>query len=159
MCSKHIFSAHIAFNHFDENKINDDKTGNKKIVEEAAAKDSGAKKSNGKGVARVEEEGEDDTELFFSSFNEDAREKVVKRLPSAFFCPITKEVMKYPVIAADGHTYEREAIKKWLHEHKTSPTTNLVLRHTHVIPNHSLKSAIQIKFYKAFSVVDFFLNS
>merc|ERR1711977_810391 len=123
--------------------VSSSKTGNKKIVEEAAAKDSGAKKSNGKGVARVEEEGEDDTELFFSSFNEDAREKVVKRLPSAFFCPITKEVMKYPVIAADGHTYEREAIKKWLHEHKTSPTTNLVLRHTHVIPNHSLKSAIQ----------------
>jgi len=52
-------------------------------------------------------------------------------------------IMSDPVIAADGHTYEREAIKTWLREHKTSPRTNLELRHTHVIPNHSLKSAIQ----------------
>ena len=87
-----------------------------------------------------EEEGEDDTDLFFSSFSESEKKH---KLPVAFFCPITKDVMKYPVIAADGHTYERGAIKKGLKEHKTSPNTNEVLRHTLVIPNHSLRSAIQ----------------
>lgn len=91
---------------------------------------------------------QDETDVFFSSFEDESRsgkEDCAKspKLPAAFFCPITKDVMSYPVIAADGHTYERAAIQKWLREHKTSPTTNLVLRHTHVIPNHSLKSAIQ----------------
>lgn len=28
-------------------------------------------------------------------------------------CPITHELMKDPVMATDGHTYEREAIMKW----------------------------------------------
>ena len=84
---------------------------------------------------------EEERERFFDAF--DGKREKKKLVPAAFFCPITQDVMKHPVIAADGHTYEKEAIKKWLNEHKTSPRTNLVLRHTHVIPNHSLKSAIQ----------------
>lgn len=32
-----------------------------------------------------------------------------------------------PVFAADGHTYEREAIEAWLQAHSTSPMTNLSL--------------------------------
>jgi hypothetical protein len=92
----------------------------------------------------VSKASQEETDVFFSSFNEEKEKShSKKKLPTAFFCPITKDVMRYPVIAADGHTYEREAIKKWLNEHKTSPTTNLVLHHTHVIPNHSLKSAIE----------------
>eukprot|EP00814_Leptocylindrus_danicus_P011381 CAMPEP_0116006744 /NCGR_PEP_ID=MMETSP0321-20121206/1907_1 /TAXON_ID=163516 /ORGANISM="Leptocylindrus danicus var. danicus, Strain B650" /LENGTH=227 /DNA_ID=CAMNT_0003475349 /DNA_START=1013 /DNA_END=1693 /DNA_ORIENTATION=- len=34
-------------------------------------------------------------------------------LPREFECSITLEVMVDPVIAADGYTYEREAIEKW----------------------------------------------
>ena len=52
--------------------------------------------------------------------------------------------MKDPHIAADGYTYEAEAIKGWLHgEHKTSPMTNLPLDHLELTPNHALRSAIQ----------------
>ena len=29
---------------------------------------------------------------------------------SDFLCPISREIMQDPVIAADGHTYEREMI-------------------------------------------------
>lgn len=29
--------------------------------------------------------------------------------------------MRDPVIAADGHTYDREAIEMWLRNHDTSP--------------------------------------
>ena len=32
---------------------------------------------------------------------------------SSFLCPITQEVMADPVMTADGHTYEREAIEQW----------------------------------------------
>ncbi|KAL0048081.1 hypothetical protein WJX82_007291 [Trebouxia sp. C0006] len=38
-----------------------------------------------------------------------------------FRCPITKAVMVEPVIAADGHTYERAAMQHWLQHHPTSP--------------------------------------
>ena len=40
-----------------------------------------------------------------------------------------------PVIAADGFTYEREAIELWLQGHDTSPRTNQPLEHKLVIPN------------------------
>jgi SUMO ligase MMS21 Smc5/6 complex component len=29
-------------------------------------------------------------------------------------CPITFKIMEDPVIAADGHTYERSAIQEWI---------------------------------------------
>lgn len=38
-------------------------------------------------------------------------------------CPITLQPMVDPVVAEDGHTYERAAIIKWLAEHSTSPLT------------------------------------
>lgn len=45
--------------------------------------------------------------------------------PSAFTCPITMELMTDPVVAADGHLYERGAIETWLKTHNTSPLTNM----------------------------------
>lgn len=35
-------------------------------------------------------------------------------LPKSFFCPITRQMMTDPVMALDGHTYEREAILQWI---------------------------------------------
>ncbi|KAI3705779.1 hypothetical protein L1987_76021 [Smallanthus sonchifolius] len=66
------------------------------------------------------------------------------RIPSYFVCPIFQEVMKDPYIAADGFTYEADAIKGWLNSgHKTSPMTNLKLDHCDLLPNHALSYAIQ----------------
>jgi len=64
-------------------------------------------------------------------------------MPNEFFCPITMEVMEDPVICADGHTYEKKAIKKWLREKKRSPKTNAELKSKKLFPNHGLKSLIQ----------------
>ena len=47
-----------------------------------------------------------------------------------------------PVIAADGHTYERAAIQDWLQTHSTSPVTSLPLNHTRLVPNVLAKTAI-----------------
>ncbi|XP_064471946.1 WD repeat, SAM and U-box domain-containing protein 1-like [Ornithodoros turicata] len=59
-------------------------------------------------------------------------------LPEEFYCPITQELMKDPVVAADGYTYERTAIMQWLESGKdTSPMTNETLEHTVVIPNRT----------------------
>ncbi|CAL9100940.1 unnamed protein product [Musa acuminata var. zebrina] len=66
------------------------------------------------------------------------------RIPSYFICPIFQETMNDPHIAADGFTYEAEAIKGWIDSgHDTSPMTNLKLPNCELIPNHALRSAIQ----------------
>jgi len=54
-----------------------------------------------------------------------------------------QEIMNDPYIAADGFTYEGEAIKGWLDSgHSTSPMTNLKLEHSLLVPNRALRSAI-----------------
>lgn len=66
------------------------------------------------------------------------------RIPAYFICPIFQEVMQDPHVAADGFTYEAEALKGWLDSgHDTSPMTNLKLAHCNLVPNHALRSAIQ----------------
>ncbi|XP_051134514.1 U-box domain-containing protein 33-like [Andrographis paniculata] len=65
-------------------------------------------------------------------------------VPSFFLCPILREIMHDPMVAADGFTYEGEALRGWLENgHETSPMTNLKLSHLNLIPNHSLRLAIQ----------------
>jgi hypothetical protein len=61
---------------------------------------------------------------------------------NSFKCPILMEIMKDPVIAADGFSYERAAITKWLSTNKNSPMTGLPLPHLQLISNQTLKSAI-----------------
>ncbi|XP_024451879.1 U-box domain-containing protein 33 isoform X2 [Populus trichocarpa] len=64
--------------------------------------------------------------------------------PPYFICPILQEVMQDPHIAADGFTYEAEALRGWLESgHDTSPMTNLELERFELIPNHALRSVIQ----------------
>jgi hypothetical protein len=60
----------------------------------------------------------------------------------AFLCPITRDIMCDPVICSDGHTYEREAIEQWLRSNSRSPKTNQHLPSRTLIPNHSMKQAI-----------------
>ncbi|XP_020978382.1 putative U-box domain-containing protein 50 isoform X2 [Arachis ipaensis] len=65
-------------------------------------------------------------------------------VPSVYLCPILQDVMKNPHVAADGFSYELEAIQHWLQTgHDTSPMTNLRLKHTFLTPNHSLRSLIE----------------
>ena len=55
-----------------------------------------------------------------------------------------QEVMKNPNVAADGLSYELEAIEEWLSMgHDTSPMTNLRLDHQVLTPNHTLRALIQ----------------
>lgn len=42
-------------------------------------------------------------------------------VPDDLRCPITTLLFKDPVVACDGHTYERSAIMKWLSKKQTSP--------------------------------------
>ena len=64
-------------------------------------------------------------------------------LPNMPFCPITQEPMRDPVVAADGHTYERTAIVRWLRANDRSPLTGLILPHRELVPNYTLLSSLR----------------
>lgn len=63
-------------------------------------------------------------------------------IPGHFVCPISMEAMRDPVVACDGHTYEKTFLLKWFVHNNKSPATNVPLRSKHVVPNFNLRSAI-----------------
>ncbi|XP_067023268.1 WD repeat, SAM and U-box domain-containing protein 1-like [Acropora muricata] len=72
------------------------------------------------------------------------RQEREEDIPDEFLCPITREIMCDPAIAADGYTYERACIEEWLRSgRKTSPMTNAPLKNTALTPNRILKNLIQ----------------
>jgi len=57
----------------------------------------------------------------------------------SLMCPLTVEIFRNPVIAEDGHCYEREAIIQWLQKHNKSPLTDELISVEGLRPNHTLK--------------------
>ncbi|KAJ6822702.1 U-box domain-containing protein 44-like [Iris pallida] len=80
-----------------------------------------------------------------SDFEEDAQIPPFKN----FLCPLTKEVMKDPVVVESSQTYERTAIKCWFDRclgdarDPTCPVTGQVLDNLELKPNIGLKGAIE----------------
>lgn len=64
------------------------------------------------------------------------------QIPERYLCSITSQIMIDPVMAADGHTYEREAIEQWLQTHDTSPKTNKKLENKKLLDNHDKRGEI-----------------
>jgi len=64
------------------------------------------------------------------------------KIRDEFICPITYELMREPVVAMDGHTYEKHAIEKWLKTNHTSPRSGEAMDGT-IISNINLKKLIQ----------------
>jgi len=64
-------------------------------------------------------------------------------LPDEFVCPITMDKMRDPVVASDGHSYERSAILSVLRDgNGLSPLTREPLQTT-FFPNRALKRRMQ----------------
>jgi len=90
----------------------------------------------GRGLARIMCTG-----IMFSPIWFDSR--YLHKAPEHYLCPITHKLMDNPVVAADGYSYEREAIELLLGTAcRMSPVTNRPFEHTVLIPNHSLKASI-----------------
>ncbi|CAI0426366.1 unnamed protein product [Linum tenue] len=63
--------------------------------------------------------------------------------PEEFKCPLSKELMRDPVILCTGQTYDRPFINKWLETgNRTCPLTQQVLSHTNLTPNHLIREMI-----------------
>jgi hypothetical protein len=63
-------------------------------------------------------------------------------LPDSFYCPITLELMRKPVIDPDGKTFERDAISNWIRVNGTSPVTRKVLAVHQLRSNEALHDLI-----------------
>ncbi|CAF1459470.1 unnamed protein product [Rotaria sordida] len=57
-------------------------------------------------------------------------------------CPISHVLFHDPVLAQDGHTYERNAIEEWIRRHGTSPMTAQPLYIKDLYPNHLVKKIV-----------------
>ncbi|XP_073274075.1 U-box domain-containing protein 9-like [Primulina huaijiensis] len=77
-----------------------------------------------------------------SGYND--QETVYGTAPEEFRCPLSKELMRDPVIVANGQTYDRTFIQKWLNSgNRTCPRTQQVLTHTILTPNQLIREMIQ----------------
>ncbi|KAJ1384794.1 Zinc finger, RING/FYVE/PHD-type [Sesbania bispinosa] len=67
-------------------------------------------------------------------------------VPQYFICPISLQIMKDPVTAITGITYDRDSIEHWLFSNKntTCPVSKQPLpRDSDLTPNHTLRRLIQ----------------
>lgn len=59
--------------------------------------------------------------------------------PAAYLCPISHELMSDPVVACDGHTYERRAITEWMQvcvfAYARTQSTDIDFEHVQQSPN------------------------
>jgi hypothetical protein len=63
--------------------------------------------------------------------------------PAELVCPITLCVMRDPVVAADGHAYERAAISEWLSRRRSSPLSNCAMPSLRLSPHAALRRSIE----------------
>ena len=88
-------------------------------------------------------------ELEDPSYYQEEQELELEPAFEAFMCPLTKQVMHDPVTIETGHTFEREAILKWLRECRdsgrtpTCPLTQAELRTADTSPSLALRNVIQ----------------
>ncbi|XP_062220232.1 U-box domain-containing protein 20-like [Phragmites australis] len=65
-------------------------------------------------------------------------------VPSHFLCPISLDLMRDPVTAPTGITYDRDSVEGWLERgHAMCPVTARPLRVEELIPNHATRRMIQ----------------
>ncbi|CAF0885982.1 unnamed protein product [Rotaria sp. Silwood1] len=86
---------------------------------------------------------EEDQAEYEKTVMENIKKFSSENLLNAITCCITKTILRDPVVAADGFTYEREAILNWFKGSNRSPMTNQVLENTELKPNYAVKSILQ----------------
>jgi hypothetical protein len=67
---------------------------------------------------------------------------------STLYCPMTRRIMRDPVICADGYTYERRTIEGWLNNFEVSPMTGEFLINKTLRPNIRIAQMISMLYSK-----------
>ena len=64
-------------------------------------------------------------------------------IPHEFICPLTLEIMVYPLMDRSGRSYERTAILEWITKNNsTCPMTRQPLLANNLLPNNKLRKEI-----------------
>lgn len=64
-------------------------------------------------------------------------------VPKYYICPLTKNIMKVPVITPYGNSYEKSAIENWLIDKNFDPISKKPLKKEQLVINYSLKNIIE----------------
>lgn len=121
---------------------------NRQAQERNNANDSHANVTGGNGAVLASKSKENhinanDVKFMSSILKLDSQHSSETNTPephSSIVCPITYEVFEDPVVASDGHTYEKAAILEWVKNKGTSPLTGAPLEKMTFYPNQSIKS-------------------
>lgn len=71
-------------------------------------------------------------------------EAMTMDVPDEFICPLTLEIMRDPVVSRYGHSYERDAILRWLAKgHAECPLSRRSMGLKDLVSNHRLKAQIR----------------
>ena len=70
-------------------------------------------------------------------------EEALEKQTAEYKCPITRELMEDPVVAADGRLYERKELETWLATHTTSPVTNEEMARGPLVSCPPVRNAIE----------------
>lgn len=88
------------------------------MVNNGGAEDQRAQSEEEEGALAEGEDGYEDAEE-----GEEAGVAWIVIHPDFLMCPISMALMTDPVLAADGFTYQREAIEAWIHKCKNGTST------------------------------------
>ncbi|CAF1125668.1 unnamed protein product [Didymodactylos carnosus] len=72
------------------------------------------------------------------------RQMTDRDLLNAITDPITKQILRNPVLASDGYTYERESIMEWFRLCKNSPVTNVEFINFDLKPNNVILRMLKV---------------
>jgi hypothetical protein len=76
--------------------------------------------------------------------SEEEEEAATMDIPEEFICPLTLEIMRDPVVSRYGHSYERDAILRWLAKgHAECPLSRRPMGLKDLVSNHRLKAQIR----------------
>jgi len=64
------------------------------------------------------------------------------QVPAELQCPISLDLMLDPVVASDGHTYDRSNIEQWLEDESSSPITREPLDSKHIFANRVVRTLV-----------------
>lgn len=65
-----------------------------------------------------------------------------EEVPEQFLCPITRCLMRNPVISPLGHTFERQAIRTWISSNHSDPISRTRLDPGQLAPNRAIAELI-----------------
>ena len=124
-------------NEYDEDFFDED---DEEDEEKAAAADTFDDTSSTSGYStdfeHMDKDGENGSETAVNH-------SVSSYIPKDFCCPLALNLMRDPVVASDGQTYERSSIENWFKEgHTESPLNDEPFTSTNLYANYRLRSMI-----------------